>query len=305
MPHTQSPPRRWDPWTVSQKHRHRLRRRRSETLRLLTPDRIGDHLVARCMALDDFQARNSANAWLPKAFAGPRMSFGPRHVLLGIVNAVNDQIQAIVAYEDEPNALLQLAQTGYIVQQIMRLNRLLDVALAAYGISEPRGMEKWQTVFQQERQERMARFRKLAANKKLLMETLGDEPQQLEILTLLVYDFRNHSDDTYTELECQVIADVYETCTRLSGIAVTTVPEWFVPAYETKQSRWQGTQVDVERLSDPSEELCIRQASAWWELHHPHVMKLFGACHVGKSLVLVRENAQCVKKSGAALPSRD
>lgn len=166
-------------------------------------------------------------------------------------------------------------------------------------------MEKWQTVFQQERQERMARFRKLAANKKLLMETLGDEPQQLEILTLLVYDFRNHSDDTYTELECQVIADVYETCTRLSGIAVTTVPEWFVPAYETKQSRWQGTQVDVERLSDPSEELCIRQASAWWELHHPHVMKLFGACHVGKSLVLVRENAQCVKKSGAALPSRD
>ncbi|KAG6614305.1 TKL protein kinase [Phytophthora cinnamomi] len=257
------------------------------------------------MALDDFQARNLANVWLPEALAGSRMNFRSRHVLQGIVNAVSDQIQAIVAYEDESNVLVQLAQTGYIAQQIMRLNRLLDVALAAYGIPEPRGMEKWPTVFQQERQERMTRFQKLAANKPLLLETLGDEQQQLEILTLLVYDFQKHSDDTYTDLEFGVISDVYETCTRLSGLAVMTVPEWFVPAYETRQNRWQGTQVDVEHLVKTSEEFCIRQASAWWDLHHPHVMKLFGACHVGKSLVLVRESAQCVKKSGAALPSRD
>ncbi|KAE9042903.1 hypothetical protein PR003_g6344 [Phytophthora rubi] len=305
MPHTQSPPRRWDPWTASQKHRHRLRRRRSETLGLLTPDRIGDHLVARCMALDDFRTRNLANAWLPEALAGPRMSFGSRHVLLGIVNAVNEQVQAIIAYEDEPNALVQLAQTGYITQQIMRLNRLLDVVLAAYGISEPHGMDKWQTVFQQERQERMTRFQKLAANKPLLLETLGDEQQQLEILTLLVYDFQKHCDDTYTDLEYEVVSDVYETCTRLSGIAVMTVPEWFVPAYETRQNRWQGTQVDVEHLLKPSEERCIRQASAWWNLHHPNVMKLFGACHVGRTLVLVRESAQCVKKSGTASQNRE
>jgi len=304
MPHTVPTPRRWDPWTSSRKHR-RLRRRRSETVGLLTPDRIGDHLVARCMALSDFQARNVASSWLPEALGGPRMNFGSRHVLRGIVDAVDDQVQTIVAYEEEHNALAQLAQTGFITQQIVRLNRLLDVALAAYGIPEPRGMANWQTVFQQERQERMLRFRKLSANKALLVEALGDEQQQLEILTLLTYDFQKHGDDTYTDLEFDVVADVHEACSRLSGLVVMAVPEWFVPPHETRHSRWQGSQVDVETLAKQSEELCIRQASAWWGLHHPHVMKLFGACHVGKSLVLVRESAQCVKRSGALPPSRD
>ncbi|KAK1940659.1 Tyrosine-protein kinase STK [Phytophthora citrophthora] len=301
MPHTESTPRRWDPWTSKQKHR-RFRRRRSSSLGLLTPDRIGDHLVARCMALDDFRARNAANGWTPEALGGPRMNSGSRHVLQGIGNTVNDHIQTIVEYEDEHNALIQLAQTGYIVQQISRLNRLLDVTLTAYGIPEPYGTVKWQTVFQQERRERMTKFQKMIADKTFLMQSLGDEQQQLEVLTLLVYDFQKHSDDTYTDLEYEVIADVYDTCSELSGLTIVAVPEWFAPAYETRHSRWQGTSVDVERLLKQSEELCIRQASAWWDLHHPHMMKLFGACHVGKSLTLVRESAQCVKTS---VSSRD
>ncbi|GMF55877.1 unnamed protein product [Phytophthora fragariaefolia] len=272
---------------------------------MLTPDRIGDHLVDRCMALDDFRVQKMASAWLPEALTGSRMNFGSCHVLQGIVNAVNDQVQAIIAYENEPNALVKLAQTGYIAQQILRLNRLLDVALAAYGISEPRGIATWQTVFQQERQERMMRFQNLVENKPRLLELLGGEQQQLEVLTLLVYDFQKHSDDTYTDMEYDVILNVYEICARFSGLAVINIPEWFVPSYEIEQSHWQGTQVDVEYLSKPNDEFCIRQASAWWDLHHPHVMKLFGVCHVGKAMTLVRERAQCVKKPGAELPSRD
>ncbi|KAG7384653.1 hypothetical protein PHYPSEUDO_002400 [Phytophthora pseudosyringae] len=106
-------------------------------------DDVDRRLVARCMALDCFRSRNLTNGWIPEALAGSRVNFGSRHVLQGIVNAVDDQVQAIVAYEDEPYALVQLAQTGYIVQQISRLNRLLDVALAVYNIPEPRQMIKW------------------------------------------------------------------------------------------------------------------------------------------------------------------
>ncbi|OWZ22419.1 TKL protein kinase [Phytophthora megakarya] len=164
-------------------------------------------------------------------------------------------------------------------------------------------MLKWQTVFQQERYERMTKYQTMTASKNLLMQILGDETQQLEILTLLVYDSQKHG-DTFTDFEYDVVAGVYETCTRLSGLNVVNVPEWFVPAYDTQQNRWQDTKVDVEHLLTQSEEFCIRQASAWWDLQHPHVMKLFGACHVGKSLVLVRESAQGVKNVGS-LSSQD
>ncbi|KAF4315266.1 hypothetical protein BBI17_009530 [Phytophthora kernoviae] len=129
------------------------------------------------------------------------MSFGSRHVLQGIDKAINDQIQAIIAYEEEVNPLQQLVQTGYIVQQIVRLDRLLDATLAAYGISEPRGRAQWHS-------------------------------QQLQVFTLLVYDFQKHAEDTYTELERGVMLNVYEICTRLSGLTVVTTPEWFVPVYE-------------------------------------------------------------------------
>ncbi|RLN95817.1 hypothetical protein BBJ28_00000735 [Nothophytophthora sp. Chile5] len=300
----ETPARRWDPWTSS--HQHRRRRRSQASVGLLTPDRIGDHLVARCMAFDAFRTRHLTKSWLPEAVGGSRLSFGSRHVLRGIDNAVNDQIQAIIAYEEERNPLNQLAQTGYIIQQIARLNRLLDVALAAYGIPEPRGRASWQAALQQERQDRMARFQTILADRTRLMEALGGEEQQLEVLTLLVYDFQKHSSDCYSDLETSVISTVCETSMRLSGLAVVTIPDWFVPGYETRQSRWQGTRVDVERLPGKSEERCIRQAAAWWGLHHPHVLKLFGACHVGESPILVRESATCVKKTAdSALPSQD
>ncbi|RLN76117.1 hypothetical protein BBO99_00007796 [Phytophthora kernoviae] len=233
------------------------------------------------------------------------MSFGSRHVLQGIDKAINDQIQAIIAYEEEVNPLQQLVQTGYIVQQIVRLDRLLDATLAAYGISEPRGRAQWHSVLLQERQDRMMRFQSLVESKFFLTEVLGDEQQQLQVFTLLVYDFQKHAEDTYTELERGVMLNVYEICTRLSGLTVVTTPEWFVPVYEVRQNRWQGSQVTVEHLTKATEEMCIRQASAWWDLHHPHVMKLFGACHVGKSLVLLRESAQCVNKSTSPLSSRN
>ncbi|KAG7396836.1 Leucine-rich repeat serine/threonine-protein kinase 2 [Phytophthora boehmeriae] len=233
------------------------------------------------------------------------MTFGSRHVLQGIVKAVDDQIQGIIAYEDDVNPLRQLMQTGYIVQQIVRLDRLLDATLAAYGIPEPRGRGQWHSVLLQERQDRVRRFQALVENKMFLIDALGDEQQQLEMLTLLVYDFQRHAEDTYTELERGLILNAYETCTRLTGLTVVTVPEWFVPAYEVRQNRWQGSRVIVEHLTKTTEEVCIRQASAWWDLHHPHVMKLFGACHVGKSLLLVREIAQCMNKTASTLPSRD
>lgn len=84
------------------------------------------------MALDDFGARNLPNGWLPGALTGPRMNFGSRHVLQGVVNAVDDQVQAIIAYEDTSNALVQLAQTGYIVQQISAFGR------CTRGLQHPR-----------------------------------------------------------------------------------------------------------------------------------------------------------------------
>ncbi|EGZ28534.1 hypothetical protein PHYSODRAFT_405452, partial [Phytophthora sojae] len=39
-------------------------------------------------------------------------------------------------------------------------------------------------------------------------------------------------------------------------------------------------------------EACLRQATVWADLNHPHVAKMLGACHIGKEPFVVHEPAE-------------
>ncbi|EGZ20751.1 hypothetical protein PHYSODRAFT_495798, partial [Phytophthora sojae] len=82
-------------------------------------------------------------------------------------------------------------------------------------------------------------------------------------------------------------------------------PEWFIPWYElivdesnclgeggfgsVNQAKWLDSDVVVKRvtlLNDArrAEALAVfrREVDIWFGFNHPHVVRLFGACHVGK-----------------------
>lgn len=79
-------------------------------------------------------------------------------------------------------------------------------------------------------------------------------------------------------------------------------PPWFIPMHELKFRRedyitagsfgavyrghWLGTPVVVKLMGYEEEatglDLFLHELRVWYQLNHPHVIKLFGACHVGK-----------------------
>lgn len=85
----------------------------------------------------------------------------------------------------------------------------------------------------------------------------------------------------------------------------TQAPSWFIPFYDIKYTpddiiatgafgevytaKWRGTDVVVKCVGYEGDEkdaykqeLFLHELRVWHPLNHPHVIKLYGACHIGK-----------------------
>ncbi|KAF4319622.1 hypothetical protein BBO99_00006069 [Phytophthora kernoviae] len=134
---------------------------------------------------------------------------------------------------------------------------------------------------------------------------MGDECQQMDILTLLKRDLERY-EDILTPKELDVMSEVYDRMVHHSGIvAVGPVPSWFLSPNEvisdaagcflddvrvTKCST--GGSLDPQVCWEHKEESCLREAATWSDLNHPHVVKMLGGCHIGKQPFLVHEPAE-------------
>jgi hypothetical protein len=106
---------------------------------------------------------------------------------------------------------------------------------------------------------------------------MGSDAQQFEVRTLMKHGMDKFV-DVLTSRELDLIAKVYDRMIWISSV-VGTIPEWF--ATDDR---------GLFRSDKPSigegEEACLRQASTWVKLHHPHVWKFYGAHHVGTPFVV-------------------
>ncbi|GMF14432.1 unnamed protein product [Phytophthora fragariaefolia] len=217
-----------------------------------TPDRIGDFLVARLR-----RATRSA------------------HDQETIGEWGRDLHDQLVEYEEESRLLVKLAHSGRVVQV---LTRGVKTTLGVLNEVDTAVEAKWIQELHRERREREELYRRLLRNGGQLSLEMGDDNQQLEVLTLM-----KHGIDKFmhvlTDRELDLISEVYDTVTRRVGIVVGEIPSWFA----TSERQWSGA---VTSVIDEGEEACLRQVGVWAKLHHPHVRKLYGACHVGTASVI-------------------
>ncbi|RLN82147.1 hypothetical protein BBJ28_00021189, partial [Nothophytophthora sp. Chile5] len=135
---------------------------------------------------------------------------------------------------------------------------------------------------------RMEIYEKLVADRDRLEQEMGDERQQLEILTRLRHGI-DEQGDVLTPRELDVMSAVFDAVVRKAGLVVGTIPTWFA----TSEREWSfGRKTRV----DGGEEACLRQVNVWAELHHPNVRKFYGACHVGEAFVIHEVSYPLAKK---------
>ncbi|KAG7383631.1 Serine active site containing protein 1 [Phytophthora pseudosyringae] len=204
-------------------------------------------------------------------------------------------------YEAEKRPLWRLAQTGRLVQQVESLHRTLDAITARCGLAvvAPSGsgpsLPRWQARWRRMRAERLVFFRSYLEDHEAVAASnsrIREPTDQLELLTLLKHDAQKF-DTVLTADELELLE---RTFTFVAGccnssmdfetqLRMMSLPEWFVAPYErTKQQlKWQRAAVTVRkapRSMNPGE--CFKLASTWSRLKNPHIMNLFGACHVGR-----------------------
>ncbi|GMF60494.1 unnamed protein product [Phytophthora fragariaefolia] len=179
----------------------------------------------------------------------------------------------------------------------------------------------WKEQLASERQERVDRFRQILGDEQRMLEAMGDEAQQMELLTMLRYDIVAFGERVLTPEELDIMSAVYDAVVRHSGIVlVGGAPNWFLTPNELvcKSGIYYLDEVQVSKCvtgeilrtgsgDEPSredeEEACLRQATVWADLNHPHVAKMLGACHIGNEPFVVHEPAEPLISNRASAQS--
>ncbi|RLN92282.1 hypothetical protein BBJ28_00022301 [Nothophytophthora sp. Chile5] len=122
---------------------------------------------------------------------------------------------------------------------------------------------------------------------------------QLELLTMLKAGLETYSEAfqlkehplTYTEEE--LVSSAYDLLASRFGIVIPSLPVWFVASADASDaSKLTRLGLSSSRPKSGSSEEVMETASQWWELHHPHIVRFMGACHVGQSPYFVHERTR-------------
>eukprot|EP00644_Phytophthora_capsici_P000117 jgi/Phyca11/100061/e_gw1.4.1224.1 len=130
-----------------------------------TPDRLGDYLVA----LRNYFVSTNASCR----------------------RGLNLQGQ-LSAYEKETRVLLKLASTGRTVDILLRFGRVVESYMEVLGIEMTEEILQWREQLDLERRERVELFRGIMIDEQRFVEAMGDETQQMELMTMLKHDLTHY-----------------------------------------------------------------------------------------------------------------
>ncbi|OWZ06609.1 Serine/threonine protein kinase [Phytophthora megakarya] len=137
-------------------------------------------------------------------------------------------------------------------------------------------------------------------------------PTEIQPLQILLQQELQNT--RYQEAEKHILQRAYdETCSKLHGKTIIPPPEWFIGWYELNftedpfahggfgevlRAKWLSCDVVVKRLylaehdvqsSNKRRQMFENEVNLWFTLDHPHVIKLFGGCHIGTPFFVCEE----------------
>ncbi|RLN96626.1 hypothetical protein BBJ28_00022383 [Nothophytophthora sp. Chile5] len=187
-----------------------------------------------------------------------------------IARLANELLYRLKLDGPETRLLAKLADTGRVV---LHFERAVDSTLGILNLLDSPAKTAWHQQLQQERDERMMVYEALLTDEGRLLRDMGDEQQQLEVLTLLRHGCEQYGEAVLTPRELDVMSAVYDAVVRHWNGVVVSTPAWFATSADRSFD-------SKKRHVNEGEETCVRQASLWADLHHPNVLKFYGACHV-------------------------
>jgi serine/threonine protein kinase len=209
--------------------------------------------------------------------------------------------------------LLKVAHARRFTDEILQIHHQLDALLAEFdseslmpeivSSSEAscRAGEAWKLQWEYDCADFMDSFHELLdrLEDSASVDALNSDVA-MEAMTLMKHELDNFRYAFSGEL-LELVVRAFDVCVTRAATVVSSTTEWFIPAYDVRdESWWEGVRVAVQKPSYVAPwqhemtpcEVVLRQAGIWSELVHPHIVELFGACHVGPAPFFVLERAR-------------
>lgn len=205
--------------------------------------------------------------------------------------------------------VMRLVANRVILQKNFEFHRDIDRLFDVVDIPDGNGaLIEWQAQWEEEREEQQAAFDKLSRSRASLTSELRDPQTQVEALTLLRFEC-NRLYNGYSPAELEILRAVFGVVKKFSGSELPTIPQWFIPPHEVHHELdafaqggygkvYHGTLLDARVVvkcvvldGERGRNTFVNEANVWFNANHTHVVRLFGACHVGLSPFFVCEYA--------------
>ncbi|KAE9317979.1 hypothetical protein PF008_g18617 [Phytophthora fragariae] len=205
----------------------------------------------------------------------------------------------------------RLASNRKVLDAIQQFNEDIDDLYKLLNLVHLQEMAKWRREWDEERRKQEQMLLSIAANQQRLSADLQSKDSNLvESLAMLKFEM-THKKEQNSLATLAMMKRTFNKITRTSGAKVPPVPEWFISSddvdFDTKEQfdcgsygavtrgTWgKGAKVVIKSLlmdDDQTKTSFFKEVEVWRRLNNPHVVELFGACHVSTPAFFVCEDA--------------
>lgn len=210
----------------------------------------------------------------------------------------------------QQNRVYRLSSTRATDSNVHGLHRRVGQILRRLQIPD-QDAESREAQWRRQCREQMEVFVSEVSETLMLLDKLESEDDLMAFAAFLRAELQGN-DAKYTAKQLSVLRKTYDEIESksLTEVELSTRPEWFIPWFELDMSdmvslgvggfgsvfkaQWLDSQVVVKKLEmsdgdarNPTKrhemrQMFEREVEIWFGLSHPHVVRLFGACHVGR-----------------------
>jgi hypothetical protein len=218
----------------------------------------------------------------------------------------------------EKSLIKRLASSRKVEQSIRSfhddVDRLQDAVVAGSSVRD------WRARWEGDRRAKVEEFEALVNSNEVLTAEKGST-SFVEGLFMLKFELEHkateYATDEVAELHLQLMRRTLVKLLRMSNVKLPAVPDWFIPSDDVEfdedmsfdcgsygsvhRGTWskgapggKGAKVVIKCLlvdDDAAKESFYKEVDVWRQLDHPHVLKLYGACHVSSPAFFVCDDA--------------
>ncbi|ETM00705.1 serine/threonine protein kinase [Phytophthora nicotianae] len=213
--------------------------------------------------------------------------------------------------QSQKSLIKRLASNRKVVEAIQDFHSDMDELFKLLNISHMVEMAKWKQEWEQDRKRIHQQMDELLASTQSIQTEVQNHGATLrEGLAMIKYELEHKREQNDPE-QLKLMHQAFKKVVSTSKAKVPVVPEWFISSDDVEfdakdqfdcgsygsvhRGVWgKGAKVVIKCLlmdDDQAMKSFFKEVEVWNKLSNPHIVKLFGACHVSTPAFFVCEDA--------------